>query len=174
MRVLPAPVATLFLAATVRGERRLRLCRFVSTCPTTAVGRRLSGPSLGSLQRGEVVLRTARAQRLSSRGGNRATATALNGAAGDCCKGVRTRRGPNTATYQARSPGFTLLGTPAVQATIRRSGAGRFGARRRFKLELLGRDAPYAQAPQRAFSVRVLRLRLALPTAERGTEGSSG
>ena len=129
---------------------------------------------------------------------------------------MRTRREPNTATYQARSPGFTLLGAPSVQATIRSTGAGgqiaarlwavrgarqrliarglyrlragqrgrirfelhpnayRFGARSRFKLELLGRDAPYAQAPQRAFSVRVLRLRLALPTAERGNQGSSG
>ena len=189
---------------------------FVSTCPKTAVGRRLSGPSLASLQRGEVVLRTARAQRLTSRGGRRATAKALNGAGGDWCKGVRTRREPNTAIYQARSTGFTLLGAPAVQATIRSAGAGgqiaarlwavrgagqrliarglyrlrpgqrgrirfelhpnayRFGARSRFKLELLGRDAPYAQAPRRAFSVRVLRLRLALPTAERGNQGSSG
>ena len=47
-------------------------------------------------------------------------------------------------------------------------------AGRRFKLELLARDAPYAQAPKRAFSVRVQRLRLVLPTAERGTRGSSG
>jgi hypothetical protein len=47
--------------------------------------------------------------------------------------------------------------------------AYRFGAKRRFKLELLGRDAPYAQAPKRAFSVRVERLRLVLPTSERGT-----
>ena len=51
--------------------------------------------------------------------------------------------------------------------------AYRFAAGRSFKLELLGRDAPYAQAPRRAFSVRVLKLRLALPTAERGTQGVS-
>ena len=52
--------------------------------------------------------------------------------------------------------------------------AYRFGAGRRFKLELLGRDAPYAQAPKRAFSVRARRLRLVLPTVERGNQGVSG
>jgi hypothetical protein len=188
---------------------------FVSTCPKGTVGGRLSGPSLASMQRGQVVLRTARAQRLDSRGGSRAVAKALNGGAGDWCKGVSARRERHTATYQAGSPGFTLLGAPAVQATIRARSAGgqiaarlwevrgarqrliarglyrlrsnqhgrirfelhpnayRFGAHRRFKLELPGRDAPYAQAPQRAFSVRVQRLRLVLPTAERGTVGVS-
>lgn len=188
---------------------------FVSTCPKGAVGRRLSGSSLASMQRGQVVLRTSRPQRLTSRGGRTATAKALNGVAGDWCTGVAARREPNSATYQAGSSGFTLLGAPAVQATIRTSGAGgqiaarlcevrgkrqrliarglyrlraaqrgrvrftlhpnayRFGAGRRFKLELLGRDAPYAQAPRRAFSVRVQRLRLVLPTAERGTQGVS-
>jgi hypothetical protein len=186
---------------------------FVSTCPKGTVGRRLSGPSLASMQRGEIVLRSTDRKRLSSRGGRRATAKALNGASGDWCTGVRTRREPNTATYQATSPGFTLLGAPGVRATIRARGAGgqiaarlwevrgrrqrliarglyrlrrnqrgrirfelhpnayRFGTGRRFKLELLGRDDPYAQAPQRAFSVRVERLRLALPTRERGTQG---
>jgi X-Pro dipeptidyl-peptidase (S15 family) len=188
---------------------------FVSTCPKGTVGRRFSGSSLASMQRGQVVLRTSRTQRLSSRGGRAATAKALNGASGDWCTGVATRREPNTATYQAGSGGFTLLGAPAVQATIRARGAGgqiaarlwevrgarqrliarglyrlranqrgrvrfelhpnayRFAAGRRFKLELLGRDAPYAQAPKRAFSVRVQRLRLILPTAERGTQGVS-
>ena len=63
-----------------------------------AVGRRLSGASLGSLQRGQVVLRTSRAQRLNSRGGRKATAAALNGASGDWCTGVPARREPNTAT----------------------------------------------------------------------------
>ena len=189
---------------------------YVSTCPKGTVGHRFSGSSLASLQRGQVVLRTSRAQRLDSRGGRKATAEALNGASGDWCKGVPARREPNTATYRATSSGFTLLGSPAVQATIRTRGAGgqiaarlwevrgarqrliarglyrlrtnqrgrirfelhpnayRFGAGRRFKLELLGRDAPYAQAPTRAFSVRVERLRLVLPTSERGTQGVSG
>jgi hypothetical protein len=184
---------------------------FVSTCPKGTAGRRLSGSSLGALQRGRVVLRSARAQRLDSRGGRKTTALALNGVLGDWCLGVLARREPHSATYQAASPGFTLLGAPTVHATIRARGAGgqiaarlwevrgvrqrliarglyrlradqrgrirfdlhpnayRFGAKRRFKLELLGRDAPYAQAPKRAFSVRVERLRLVLPTSERGT-----
>jgi len=188
---------------------------FVSACPKGAVGRRLSGPSVASMQRGQIVLRGRRSQRVSSRGGRKATGEALNGASGDWCTGVARRREPRSATYEARSPGFTLLGAPAVQATIRTRGAGgqlaarlwevrgrrqrliarglyrlktnqrgrirfqlhpnayRFGAKRRFKLELLGRDAPYAQAPQRAFSVRVKRLRLVLPTRERGTQGVS-
>jgi hypothetical protein len=189
---------------------------YVSTCPKGGVGRRLSGSSLPSMQRGRVVLRATGVQRLSSRGGRTATARALNGASGDWCTGVPTRREPNSATYQAGSRGFTLLGAPAVHAAIRARGAGgqiaarlwevrgarqrliarglyrlrdnqrgrirfelhpnayRFGAGRRFKLELLGRDAPYAQAPKRAFSVRVQRLRLVLPTTERGTQGVSG
>jgi len=189
---------------------------FVSTCKGGTVGRRLSGPSLASMQRGQVVLRTTRAQRLTSRGGRTSTARALNGSGGDWCRGVPARREPNSATYSAGSTGFTLLGSPIVQATIRTRGAGGqiaarlwevrgkrqrliarglyrlranqrgrirfdlhpnaygFAAGRRFKLELLGRDAPYAQAPQRAFSVRVRQLRLVLPTAGRGTEGTSG
>jgi len=188
---------------------------FVSSCPKGTVGRRLRGPSLASMQRGELILRSTRPQRLTSQGGRPATAKALNGAAGDWCKGVRARREPHSATYQASSPGFTLLGAPVVRARIRARGAGgqiaarlwvvrgrrqrliargvyrlrdaqqgairfslhpnayRFAAGRRFKLELLGRDAPYAQAPQRAFSVRVKRLRLDLPTRERGTQGVS-
>ena len=46
--------------------------------------------------------------------------------------------------------------------------AYRFAAGKRVKLEVLGRDAPYAQAPQRHFSVRLTKLRLVLPTRERG------
>jgi pimeloyl-ACP methyl ester carboxylesterase len=46
-------------------------------------------------------------------------------------------------------------------------GAWRFAKGSRFKLELLGRDAPYAQASRGAFDVRVRRLALALPTAEK-------
>ncbi len=186
---------------------------YVSTCPKGTVGRRLRGSSLASMQRGRVVLRSARAQRLSSRGGRRATALALNGASGDWCTGVPARREPNSATYQAGSGGFTLLGAPAVQATIRARGAGgqiaarlwevrgvrqrliarglyrltdhqrgrvrfalhpnayRFAAGTRVKLEVLGRDAPYAQAPQRRFSVSLDRLKVVLPTRERGTRG---
>ena len=56
--------------------------------------------------------------------------------------------------------------TPGQRGRIRfelHPNAYRFGAGTRFKLELLGRDAPYAQAPQRAFSVRVQRLRLVAP-----------
>jgi predicted acyl esterase len=49
--------------------------------------------------------------------------------------------------------------------------AYRFSAGSRVKLELLGRDAPYAQAPKRRFRVTVSRLRLTLPTRERGTRG---
>ncbi len=49
--------------------------------------------------------------------------------------------------------------------------AYRFAAGTRVKLEVLGRDAPYAQAPQRRFSVRLDALKVVLPTRERGTRG---
>ena len=49
--------------------------------------------------------------------------------------------------------------------------AYRFAAGTRVKLEVLGRDAPYAQAPQRRFSVRLDGLKVVLPTRERGARG---
>jgi hypothetical protein len=58
----------------------------------------------------------------------------------------------------ACTPQNGVLFCPAVALTDRGS---------RIRLELLGRDAPYAQAPQRPFSVRVSRLRLELPVRER-------
>ena len=86
---------------------------FVSTCPKTAVGRRLSGPSLASLQRGEVVLRTARAQRLTSRGGR----------TGDG-EGAQRRRGRlvqgRAARGASRTPRPTRRAPPASRCSARR------------------------------------------------------
>ena len=53
-----------------------------------------------------------------------ATAAALNGATGDWCKGVPARREPNTATYQVRSSGFTLLGSPVLCSPRAHQGKG--------------------------------------------------
>jgi hypothetical protein len=116
----------------------------VSRCPKGAAGPVLAGASLGALQHGRVTLRAVKRARFDSRGGSTAVAKALDDIAGDWCKGAPARRERNAATIQVRSPGF---------------------------LEVLGRDAPYAQAPQRRFSVRLDGLKVVLPTRERGARG---
>ena len=81
--------------------------------------------SLGALQRGQVVLRTAaRALRLARRS---AAAAALNGASGDWCKGAPARREPNAATSGALR-GFTLLGSPVLATSRPRRGRADRGA----------------------------------------------
>jgi dienelactone hydrolase len=182
---------------------------YTSACPKGRTGRRMTGDSLAGLARGTVAIRGPRARRFTWRGGSRSIATALDDTSGDWCRGVATRRERNTATYEQRSRGVTLVGSPVVTASVRVRGfsgqiaarlldvgprrarliarglyrlkdhqrgvirfelhpnAYRFARGHRIRLQLLGRDAPYAQAPQRAFSVRVSRLRLELPVRER-------
>jgi dienelactone hydrolase len=182
---------------------------WTSACPKGSAGRRMAGDSLEEIQRGRIVIRGRAAKHFDWRGGRAATAQELDGTTGDWCEGVRTRRERNAASYEARSRGVTLVGTPTITATVRASGpsgqiaarlwdagrrrqrliargvyrltddqrgritfrlhpnAYRFARGNRIRLELLGRDAPYAQAPTRAFSVRVSRLKLELPVRER-------
>jgi predicted acyl esterase len=181
----------------------------VSRCPKGTVGPRMTGESLDAIARGRVIVRRHGEQGFTSAGGRPRIAEAIDGTAGDWCKGVRAQRDRNAATYRLRSRGLTLVGAPMVTATVRADGpsgqiaarlwdvgkgrqrliarglyrladnqrgtitlhlhpnAYRFARGNQVRLELLGRDAPYAQAPQRPFSVRVTRMALELPVRER-------
>jgi dienelactone hydrolase len=179
---------------------------YVSSCPKGEAGRLLSAPDgFDELARDRVVLRGRGSERIGSRGGSRTVATALDGASGDWCKGVASRRDRRAATYERRSRGDTMVGSPAITARVRVRGDGgqlaarlwdvddgrqrliargvyrleddqrgrirfqlhpnayRFARGNRIRLELLGRDEPYAQRSDERFTVTVSRLRLSLP-----------
>jgi predicted acyl esterase len=111
-----------------------RVTALTSTCPASA---RAGGPfrtrSWGGLSRGVFVVRGGRGrQRVASGGGNPATGKAFDQiTAGDTCKTVRRERARGTAIAERRvRRGFTMIGMPAVRATIRTRGRNGFVAAR--------------------------------------------
>jgi predicted acyl esterase len=105
-----------------------------SSCPATAAAR---GPyrasSFSKLQRGRFVARGGRrAQKVTSTGGNPATALAFDQrSGGDACKTVKKEHARGTATAQRKARrAFTLLGLPTVKATIKTKGNNGFVAAR--------------------------------------------
>ena len=181
---------------------------YATACPKGTAGGVFTAPSWRALSKGRVIVRARRGKRLDSRGGDADVAKQL-GETGDPCLALPAERERDTATYTARSKGFTLLGAPRVKVRVRTDGEGgqiaarlwavrggerrlvsrgvyrlrdgqtgkarftlhsagwRFAKGTRLQLQLLGSDEPFVKASSTAFKVRVSRLSLVLPTAER-------
>jgi len=187
------------------------------TCPVSAPS---GGPYTAStwarLHPGQVSYRRKPVQTISSAAGDPAVSKAFDPVIGGlaCTTAPATDQGAGVATYRlpaARGKGYTLLGSPAVTATLKATGtypyiaarlldvdpatntetlvarglyrldtkapsgrrtfelhpgAWRFAAGHVPKLELLGRDAPYARPSNGVFSIAVSDLRLRLPVHE--------
>jgi pimeloyl-ACP methyl ester carboxylesterase len=99
---------------------------FTQTCPREApAGGPFQATSYGSLARGTVGFSRTGAQRVTSIGGNPATAAAFDpiGGGGDACRVTAEETAPGTATVTGPvSRGYTLLGLPTVRATIATTG----------------------------------------------------
>jgi predicted acyl esterase len=99
---------------------------YTQTCPRTAAG---GGPftasSWSALHPGKITFGSAAPQTFTSAGGNPAIASAFDpvGGTSDACKTVKAETEPNTANYTMVSPGFTMLGMPTVNATIKTIGS---------------------------------------------------
>jgi hypothetical protein len=184
------------------------------TCPAGAPsGGPFSAPTWDAIHPGEVRFADAAEKTFTSAGGSPQVAQTFDPIAGsmnDPCKTTAGSDEPNTANWRlppAAGQGFTLMGSPTVEADIAVTGEfpqvvarlldvapdgtqtlvargiyrpdaeGRqifqlhpngwhFAAEHVPKLQLLGRDVPYARASNGAFSVAVSNLELRLPTVE--------
>lgn len=136
-----------------RPPRNRSVTAFTLTCPKAAPG---GGPyrarSWRRLHPGAFRFGGRRVQRVSSAGGNPATAAAFDQvASGDPCLTVPAERAPGTAIYERRvRHSFLMLGLPTVRASIRTM--GRFG-------ELAVRLWDVADGRQRLISRGAYRLR---------------
>jgi pimeloyl-ACP methyl ester carboxylesterase len=99
---------------------------FTQTCPREApAGGPFEASSYGSLARGTVSFGSAATQTVASTGGNPLTGAAFDpvGGGGDACRETGEETAPGTATVTGPpSRGYTLLGLPAVRATIATTG----------------------------------------------------
>lgn len=187
------------------------------TCPKTA---KSGGPfttrTWAAQHPGQLTVRSAKAQTLTSTGGDPTVSKTLDPVAGTgACATVPSTAEAGTASYPgpvAKGRGYTMIGAPTVianlaitgnfpqvaerlwdvapngtqtlvaRAVLRPRGSGRtifqlhpgawhFARGHRPKLQLLGRDAPYARASNGVFSVKVAGLTLVLPTRETKTNG---
>jgi fermentation-respiration switch protein FrsA (DUF1100 family) len=122
-----------YLKRQGQAPRHGSVLAFTQTCPSAA---RPGGPVRAEnwerLHPRSVFLRGRRAQRISSRGGDPRTASAVDPiGGGGACASVRARRARGTAVLQRRiRRPFTLLGFPTVEATVRTRGRGGFIAAR--------------------------------------------
>jgi fermentation-respiration switch protein FrsA (DUF1100 family) len=95
---------------------------YTQTCPKSAPG---GGPftatSWAGLHPHTITFGSAGAQTFTSAGGNAQIASEFDPIAGtsDACKTVKAETEPNTANYTITSSGFTLMGLPTVNATIK-------------------------------------------------------
>jgi fermentation-respiration switch protein FrsA (DUF1100 family) len=129
--------ANTFLDAYLKGEgrppRHGSVLAFTQVCSASArASSRFRAENWERLHPATLTLRHARPQRISSRGGNRKTAAAIDpvGSRGACAT-VRAEHARGTAVVQRRvGRSFTMLGMPIVQARIRTKGRGGFIAAR--------------------------------------------
>ena len=106
---------------------------YTQTCPRIARGGgRFRAANWERLHPRTVEMRYRGTLRMSSRGGNPATAQAFDPLAGaNACRTVKAERAKGTAVIQRRfKKPFTMLGLPTVQSRIRTKGRGGFIAAR--------------------------------------------
>jgi anti-sigma factor RsiW len=128
--------ANRFLAAYLKGEGRpprdRSVLAFTQVCSASArASARFRADDWDKLHPLTVTMR-AGAQRISSRGGNRKTAAAIDPVASrGACATVKAERARGTALVRRRfrAP-FTMLGLPMVHARVRAKGRGGFIAAR--------------------------------------------
>jgi predicted acyl esterase len=105
---------------------------YTQTCPAVAAGERFRAENWERLHPKTVTMRRRTLQRISSDGGNPATAKAIDpvGSSGACAT-VAAERAEGTARLRRRfrSP-FTMLGMPIVEGAVRTRGRGGFIAAR--------------------------------------------
>jgi X-Pro dipeptidyl-peptidase-like protein len=200
----------------VKGDGSVRVLEGVETLTQTCPGDAPSGgpynaPTWALIHPGEVRFTSAGEQSFTSGGGDPSVAQAFDPIAGPgACATTPGADEPDTANYRlapAAGAGFTLMGSPLVQADITVSGefpeiaarlldvgpdgkqtlvarsvyrpdpsgrqvfqlhpgAWHFAPEHVPKLQLLGRDVPYARASNGQFQITVSNLELRLPTAE--------
>jgi hypothetical protein len=115
-----------------RAPRHGSVLAYTQTCPEYAPMARYRAQSWERLHPKSVAMRHRGLLRMSSRGGDSATATAVDPiGGGGACATVPANRADGTATLQTRfrTP-FTMLGMPTVQSRIRTKGRGGFIAAR--------------------------------------------
>ena len=108
-----------------RGPGAGAVLAYTDACPRTAAGgRRVLARSWAGLHPGAVRFYAPRGQRVTSAGGDPATAAALDPAspAADACRRLAAVVSPGTAIVAGRARGFTLLGRPTVRAFVAASG----------------------------------------------------
>jgi predicted acyl esterase len=94
---------------------------FTQTCPTTApAGGPLRASSWAKVHPGSFTLAGAKAQKVTSSGGDPAAAKAFDKVLGnDPCPTTAANKGKGTARYSRKvKKGFTMVGLPLVKATI--------------------------------------------------------
>jgi hypothetical protein len=183
------------------------------TCPKDAKsGGPFVAPNWDALSPGQLVLGSKPAQTVQSAGGDPSVATTFDPVLGPgACATTTTASEQGTASYafpDARGKGYTMIGSPLVQAKIKVTGvfpelagrlfdvapdgkqtlvarnvyrpadgdtsliwqlnanAWRFAPGHHPRLEILGRDAPYARASNGQFSIDVSDVKITLPTHE--------
>jgi fermentation-respiration switch protein FrsA (DUF1100 family) len=131
--------ATNFFAAYLKGEgtapRHGSVLAYTQSCPSVARGgtARFRAANWERLHPRTATMRHRGTLRMSSRGGNPATAQAIDpiGGGGNACRTVKAERAKGTAVIQRRfAKPFTMLGLPIVQSRIRTKGRGGFIAAR--------------------------------------------
>jgi hypothetical protein len=98
---------------------------FTQTCPTTSpAGGPLQAANWAKLHPGSFALAGAKAQKVTSSGGDPVAAKAFDKVLGnDPCPTTPANKGKGTARYNRKvKKGFTLLGLPMVKATIATKG----------------------------------------------------
>ncbi len=208
----------------VKGDTSVPVLEGVETLTQTCPGDAPSGgpfnaPSWQELSPGEVRFSEPAARSFASAGGDPQVARQFDPiAGGGACAKTSGADEQGTVNYRlppAEGAGYTLMGSPTIEANIavtgqfaqvaarlldvapdgqqtlvargvyRPDGTGRqvfqlhpngwhFAPGHVAKLQLLGRDAPYARASNGAFSVSVSNLELRLPVLERPGAGSGG
>ena len=116
-----------YLKGQGRAPKHGSVLAYTQTCPGYAPMARFRAASWERLHPLSVGMRHRGVLRMSSRGGDAATATAIDPIAGGgkACATVPAKRASGTATIQRRfRKPFTLLGMPTVESRIRTKGRG--------------------------------------------------
>jgi len=124
-----------YLTDSSRRPRNGSVLAYTQRCPGVAPGggARFTAVNWERLHPRTVTMRRRGPLRMNSRGGNPATAQAIDplGGGGDACRTVDAERAKGTAVIQRRfKKPFTMLGLPIVQSRIRTKGRGGFIAAR--------------------------------------------
>jgi len=120
---------TSFFDARLRGQGSApaagSVTTFTQTCPQGApAGGPFQAASWDAIHPGAVRFGSGAAQTFTSAGASPATAAGVDpvGGGGDACRDFSGETEPNTAVYEVASEGFTLMGLPAVTATVETTG----------------------------------------------------